>query len=139
MIAAVDRLSERTDAEHVARALDVIPDDERITVALQVLSSLVTSPDPQAYVELWAASRDQRDLEAALRANDEVARDAVRALFGPGILARTTTRFDELLDLVMYALRGMALDAHSASADDLGLRKEMIVAMAPLLGEALLP
>lgn len=139
MIAAVDRLSERTDAEHVARALDAIPDDERIGVALQVLSNLVTGPDPQAYVELWAASRDQAELAVALRTNDEVARDAVRSLFGPAILARSTPRFDELLDLVMYALRGMALDAHLASADDLGLRKEMIVAMAPLLGEALLP
>ena len=137
MVAAVDRLNERSHAEEIAQALDQVPTEDRIRVALEVLSSLVSLAEPQAYAELWVASRDQPGLAAALQANDEVARAAVRALFGEEILGRATARFDELLDVVMYALRGMALDAHLASEDDRRIRKEMIVGMAPLLGEAL--
>ncbi len=137
MIAAVDRLNERSHAEEIAQALDAVPTEDRIRVALEVLSSLVSLAEPQAYAELWVASRDQPELAAALQANDEVARAAVRALFGDEILGRATARFDELLDVVMYALRGMALDAHLASEDDQRIRKELVVGMAPLLGEAL--
>jgi hypothetical protein len=106
-------------------------------VALEVLATLVSGAEPQAYAELWTASRDHPELAAALQANDEVARAAVRSLFGAEILGHAGARFDELLDLVLYALRGMALDAHLASADDLRLRTAMVVGMAPLLEAAL--
>ena len=137
MVAVVQRLSERTNAPEVASALDRVPTRDRIRVALEVLSGLVSGVEPQAYAELWVASRDVPSLAAALHANDEVARAAVRDLFGAEILGRAGPRFDELLDVVLYALRGMALDAHDASADDLRLRKELVVGMAPLLEEAL--
>ncbi len=137
MVAAVDRLNERSRADEITQALADVPTDDRIGVALEVLSSLVSGAEPQAYAELWVASRDQPDLAVALQANDEVARAAVRALFGDEILGRATPRFDELLDLVMYALRGMALDAHLATPDDLRIRKAMIVDMAPVLAAAL--
>lgn len=137
MVAVVERLSERTNAPELASALDSVPTADRIRVALEVISSLVTGVEPQAYAELWAASRDVPSLAVALRANDEVARAAVLALFGEEILRRAGQRFDERLDLLLYALRGMALDAHDASADDLQLRKDLVVGMAPLLEEAL--
>ena len=137
MVAAVERLRERANAHDVAWAREAVPTDERIGVALDVLSSLVSGVEPQAYAELWAASRDVPILATALRANDEVARDAVRALFGAEILDRAGPRFDELLDVLLYALRGMALDAHDATADDLQLRRQLVVGMAPLLEAAL--
>lgn len=139
MVAAVDRLNERTQADDVIRALDLVPTEDRIQVVLEVLATLVSGTEPQAYAELWAASRDEPELATALQTNDEVARSAVRSLFGAEILARVAEQFDELLDLVLYALRGMALDAHRASADDLQVRKQMIVGMAPLLAAALQP
>lgn len=139
MVAAVDRLNERSRADEVARALDAVPAEDRIRTVLEVLATLVSGAEPQAYVELWAASRDQPELAAALQANDEVARRAVRSLFGAATLDRAGPRFDELLDLVLYALRGMALDAHLASSDDLRARKEIVIDMAPLLEAALQP
>ena len=137
MVAVVERLSERTNAPEVASALDGVPTADRIRISLEVISSLVTGVEPQAYAELWAASRDVPSLAVALRANDEVARAAVLALFGEEILRRAGQRFDERLDLLLYALRGMALDAHDASSDDLQLRKDLVVGMAPLLEAAL--
>ena len=137
MVAVVERLSERTKAPEVASALDGVPTADRIRISLEVISSLVTGVEPQAYAELWAASRDVPSLAVALRANDEVARAAVLALFGEEILRRAGQRFDERLDLLLYALRGMALDAHDASSDDLQLRKDLVVGMAPLLEAAL--
>ena len=72
MVAAVDRLNERSHAEEIARALDDVPADDRIRVALEVLSSLVSGTEPQAYAELWVASRDQPELASTLQANDDV-------------------------------------------------------------------
>ena len=139
MVAAVDRLNERSHAEEIAQALDDVPTEDRVRVALEVLATLVSGAEPQAYAELWVASRDQPALAEALQANDEVARAAVCSLFGEELLGRAGPRFHELLDVVLYALRGMALDAHLASEDDQRIRREMIAGMAPLLGAALEP
>lgn len=139
MVAAVDRLNERSNADVVARALDALPDEDRVHVTLQVLATLVDSTEPQAYAELWAAARGLPELANALSANDEIARASVRSLFGDQILERAGRRFDELLDLVMYALRGMAVDAYLVSSEVAQIRKEMIISMAPVLEEALEP
>jgi hypothetical protein len=66
-----------------------------------------------------------------------MARDNVRALFGPAILAKAGPEFDALLDITMYALRGMALDAHLATRDDHRVRGELITGLEKYLDQAL--
>src|SRR5215470_13779729 len=124
MVAAVEHLAARIQAVDVETALADVPAEDRIPMALAIMSQLFAGPLPDAYVELWVASRTHPELADALRRSDEAARDAVRALFGPELLERAGPEFDGLLDLTMYAIRGMALDAHLATADDRQARVE---------------
>ena len=66
-----------------------------------------------------------------------VVRDTARALFGSEILDRAEPEFDALLDLTMYALRGMALDSHVATEEERQARQDLIVGLARYLDEAL--
>ena len=73
----------------------------------------------------------------ALRQAEEAARDAVRALFGEELLERAGPEFDALLDLALYALRGMALDAHVATEADRRARADLILGLEPYFAHAL--
>jgi AcrR family transcriptional regulator len=138
MVAAVEHLSGRTNAADIVAALEHLPaGQDRLRTALEIMSQLSLGALPAAYVELWVASRTHRELVDALRASDVVARDAVRSLFGDDILGRAGQEFDALLDLTLYALRGMALDAHLASDDERRARVELILGMAHYLEHAL--
>ncbi len=64
-------------------------------------------------------------------------RAAVLSLFGDEILARAGAEFEAVLDLTLYALRGMALDAHLADEDELRVRKDLIVGQAKFLQASL--
>jgi AcrR family transcriptional regulator len=138
MIAAVEHLSVRANSVAILAALDqMIDPDDRMRSALGLLAAVASGPQPAAYVELWVASRAHPELVDALRAADVIARDTARALFGPEILDRAEPEFDALLDLTMYALRGMALDSHVATEEERQARQDLIVGLARYLDEAL--
>lgn len=137
MVAAVEHLGQQIDAVDIDAALGHLHGDERVRVALSIMAHLFTGPIPNAYVELWVASRTNPELAEALRKTDFAGRDAVRALFGAEILGRAGPEFDELLDLTMFALRGMALDAHLSSDDEHTARVELIQGLAPNLERSL--
>jgi AcrR family transcriptional regulator len=138
MVAAAEHLNTRGNQDRVLAVLNrAVDDDERIRGALAVLARLASGPYVAAYVELWIASRAHPELEDALRAADVMARDNVRALFGPAILAKAGPEFDALLDITMYALRGMALDAHLATRDEHGARGDLIAGLEKYLDQAL--
>lgn len=138
MVAAAQHLTMRASAADVAAALDHLPPDRgRLTTVVELLSELFIGQFPAAYAELWGASRAHPELREALRAADVVARDDVRLLFGPEILARAGAEFDALLDLILYALRGMALDEHVATEDERNARRALILGMTPYLQRAL--
>jgi AcrR family transcriptional regulator len=137
MVAAVEHLAGRIQAVDVEAGLAHVPSGERVRTALAIMSQLFAGALPDAYVELWVASRTHPELADALRRSDEAARDAVRALFGPELLERAGPELDRLLDLTMYAIRGMALDAHLATADQRQERVELILGLAPALEQAL--
>jgi AcrR family transcriptional regulator len=138
IVAAVEHLSARTNAADISAALEHLPEgQDRLRTVLEIMSQLSLGALPAAYVELWVASRTHPELVDALRDSDVVARDAVRSLFGDDILERAGREFDDLLDLTLYALRGMALDAHLASDDELRARVELILGMADYLEQAL--
>ncbi len=130
MVATVNHLAERTKAVDVEAALAHVPHGpERVHAALAIMSQLFTGVLPEAYVELWVASRSLRELADALRESDIVARDAVRALFGQELLEKAGPGFDALLDLTLYALRGMSLDVHLASGAERRARGDLILGM----------
>lgn len=137
MVAAVEHLATRIQSVDVEAGLAQVPREDRVSMALAIMSQLFAGPLPDAYVELWVASRTHPELADALRQSDEAARDAVRALFGDEVLAHAGPEFDGLLDLTMYAIRGMALDAHLATADDRQARVELILGLRPALEQAL--
>jgi AcrR family transcriptional regulator len=137
MVAAVEHLAGRIQAVDVEAGLAHVPSGDRVRTALAIMSQLFAGALPDAYVELWVASRTHPELADALRRSDEAARDAVRALFGPELLERAGPELDRLLDLTMYAIRGMALDAHLATADQRQERVELILGLAPALEQAL--
>jgi AcrR family transcriptional regulator len=138
MVAAAEHLNARARAADIVTALDHLPADrDRITTVLELLSGLFVGQFPAAYIELWVASRVHPELREALRDADEVARENARMLFGDEILARAGVEFDALLDLMLYALRGMALDAHLVTDADRNTRRELILGMTPYLRAAL--
>ncbi|HTL86721.1 MAG TPA: helix-turn-helix domain-containing protein [Acidimicrobiia bacterium] len=137
LLAAVEHLNTRGNPEQILAALDQMSDDERLHAALAVLSRFAEGPYPAAYAELWLASRSHPELEGALREADVNARDSVRALFGPAILAKAGPEFDTLLDFTMYALRGMALDAHFSSREERDARRAIIVGLEKYLIQAM--
>jgi AcrR family transcriptional regulator len=138
MIAAVKHLNTRTNTSEVLAALDqAVADEERVRTALAILAEIASGPQPAAYVELWIASRAHPELTEALHEADVIARDNVRALFGQRILEQAGPEFDALLDITMYALRGMALDAHLAAPDEHQARRELVAGLAKYLEQAL--
>ena len=138
IVAAVEHLQHRIDAVDVEAGLGHLPAGrERVQVALSIMAHLFTGAIPNAYVELWVASRTNPELATALRETDFAGRDAVRALFGDELLDRAGPEFDSLLDLTMFSLRGMALDAHLATEDELRARVHLIQGLAPYLERAL--
>jgi AcrR family transcriptional regulator len=138
MVAAAEHLNARASAADVAALLDHLPHDhDRLTAVVKLLSELFVGPFPAAYIELWGASRAHPELRRGLREGDIVARQDVRLLFGSEILARAGADFDALLDLILYALRGMALDEHVATEDERNARRELILGMTRYLQQAL--
>jgi AcrR family transcriptional regulator len=138
MVAAVDHLADRTRAVDIEAGLaDVPAGPERLHAALTIMAQLFSGVLPEAYVELWVASRSHSELADALRQAEVVAHDAVRGLFGQELLEHAGPRFEALLDLALYALRGMALDAHQADAADRRARAELILGLEPYFAQAL--
>ena len=138
MLAAVEHLTTRNNPDEVVAILDQLPPDrDRIRTVLQVLAQLSSGPAPSAYAELWSASRSRPDLADSLHAADATAREAVRALFGAEILERAGTEFDALLDLTLYALRGMAIDAHLTSDEEKRTRIDLILGLSTYFEHAL--
>ena len=137
MLATVEHLSTRTDVSEVVALLDGLPSNRRLDAVLEILSLLFTGSAPAAYAELWGASRSQPDLVDALHQADEVSRENIRALFGAELLEHAGDGFDALLDLTLYALRGMALDAHVATEDEESARKQIILGLKPYFEQEL--
>jgi AcrR family transcriptional regulator len=138
MVAAVEHLTERTRAVDVQAGLADVPGGpERLRLALAIMSQLFSGDLPEAYVELWMASRIQPDLVPALREAEAAAREAMQALFGEELLQHAGPRFDALLDLTLYALRGMALDAHVADEADRRARADIILGLRPYFEQTL--
>jgi hypothetical protein len=137
MVAVIEQLGRRIEAADMEAVLGHLEGRKRVRAALSVMAQLFTGPVPNAYVELWIASRTNSELSAALRATDFAGRKAVRALFGDALIDRAGPDFDALLDLAMFALRGMALDSHLASEDERRSRAELIQGLAPNLERAL--
>ena len=138
MVAAVEHLAARIQAVDVEagsrRRAERGPDPDGAGDHEPALRR----PLPDAYVELWVACH-ARIPSSPTRCgrSDEAARDAVRALFGDELLEHAGPEFDGLLDLTMYTIRGMALDAHLATADDRQARVELILGLRPALEQAL--
>jgi len=138
MFATVEHLATGTDVTAIVTALDQLPDDvDRLRTVLEILVEVFSGPGPAAYAELWGASRSDPALADALRAADVVARAAVLSLFGEETLARVGAEFEALLDLTLYALRGMVVDAHLADDNELRARKALIVGQAKYLESSL--
>jgi AcrR family transcriptional regulator len=138
MVAAVNHLGERIKAVDIEAALAHVPSGPpRVHAALAIMSQLFTGVLPEAYVELWVASRLLRDLTDALRGTEVVAREAIRALFGPELLEKAGPEFERLLDLALYAMRGMSLDAHAADQAELRARADLIRSMETYFDQAL--
>jgi hypothetical protein len=121
----------------LATLADVPAGPERLHAALTIMAQLFSGVLPEAYVELWVASRSHSELADALRQAEVVARDAVWGLFGQELLEHAGPRFEALLDLALYALRGMALYAHQADAADRRARAELILGLEPYFAQTL--
>lgn len=138
MFASVEHLTGGTDVTAIATALDQLPEDrDRVLIVLEILVEVFSGPGPAAYAELWGASRSDPALADALRAADVIARAAVLSLFGVETLARAGTEFEAILDVTLYALRGMAVDAHLATDEELRARRELILGQAKYLKHSL--
>jgi AcrR family transcriptional regulator len=138
MVAAVNYLAERTRAVDVEATLAHVPTGpERVHAALAIMSQLFTGVLAEAYVELWVASRSLRELANALRDSEVVAREAVRSLFGQELLEQATPEFDALLDLTLYALRGMSLDVHLADEAERRARADLILSLETYFNQTL--
>lgn len=138
MVAAVNHLEQQIKAVDIGAALAEVPSGPpRVQVALGIMSQLFAGVLPEAYVQLWVASRSLHDLTDALRAQEVVARDTIRSLFGPELLENAGPEFEALLDLTLYALRGMSLDAHLTDEAELRARSGLIWGMEPYFDQAL--
>ncbi len=138
MVAAVEHL------EAMIRTIDaeadlgrVEPGRERVLAALPVVSQLLDSPLGHAYVELWVASRTNPELTAALQRTDERARDVTRSFFGQEYRRPTGSEVDALIDLTMFAVRGMAIDTHLATEEERAERVALVLRLAPYFERAM--
>jgi AcrR family transcriptional regulator len=138
MIATVEYLAGRTTAgaDTVALIDRIRNDEDRIRAALEFLTEYFIGPRPAAYIELWVASRANPQLIPALRETDVILRANVRALFGEDLVDHAGPEFEALLDLTMYALRGMALDAHLSDREEREARKAIILGLSRYLESA---
>ena len=66
MVAAVEHLAGRIQAVDVEAGLAHVPGPDRVRTALAIMSQLFTGALPDAYVELWVASRTHPELADAL-------------------------------------------------------------------------
>jgi AcrR family transcriptional regulator len=137
MVAVIEYLGESIEAADMDAALGHLEGRKRVRAALSVMAQMFTGPVPNAYIELWFASRTNPELAAALKNTDFAGHKGVRRLFGDELIERAGPEFDALLDLAMFALRGMALDAHLVGDDELRSRAELIEGLAPMLERAL--
>jgi AcrR family transcriptional regulator len=138
LTAAAEHLPVREGVDEITAALARIPDDAtRVEQALALIAELRHGREPAAYAELWLASRNHPELVDALHDADVTGRDQIRGLFGDDIVERGGADFDALLDLILYALRGMTLDAHLATAEEQAERHDLITGMARYLELAL--
>ena len=140
MVAAVEHLEvmiRAIDTETEADLGRVAAGRERVLAALPVVARLIDSPLGHAYVELWVASRTNPELTAALQRTDERAREVTRSFFGQEYRHPTGSEVDALIDLTMYAVRGMAVDTHLASDEERAARVALILRLAPYFERAM--
>ncbi|MFI5317736.1 MAG: TetR/AcrR family transcriptional regulator [Myxococcota bacterium] len=111
VIGAVARLAKRRAAELLAEVPRGGSPDERLASALDAIWASFSGPLFAAALELWVASRADRELRQSLvRFEREVGR-AMSRLFGElaGPDSERASDFAALLELTFHVMRGMAL------------------------------
>lgn len=111
LVAAVRHLAERRGANLISQASALDDQDDRTSQAIDLLWDTFTGPLFTATLELWAASRTDSDLRAAvleferaLRAELDV---AMRHLFGEGLAE--SPAFADAIEFTLQFMRGAAL------------------------------
>lgn len=99
------------NAAAVQRALATTTGDDQVDRAVRALAAAAVRPEMSAEYGLWAASRADPDLREALRNEERVAVDALRAVsdaaFGHEIAAHRA--YQRISALTLQFLRGLAI------------------------------
>lgn len=111
LAAAIEHVVELRGAELKRRLAAMPAGGARAGAALDLLWDVYADPHIQVSIELWAASRTDAELHAALigqeRAFGRTMRSICRQIFGDG--AVSAPGFDESVDVTLQLLRGAAL------------------------------
>ncbi len=138
MVAAVNHLARQARAADIEAALAGVPGPQRLHAALAIISQLFTGVLPEAYVELWVASRSLPELAEALRESEVVARDAVRSLFGQELIDRANPQsWTRCSTSLSTPCGGMALDAHVAGEAERQVRADLILSLEAYFRQSL--
>jgi hypothetical protein len=92
---------------------------------------------PSTFFDLPVESRTHPELRPALLDLDAANRDTAGALLRAELLARGGPDFDGVLDLILYALRAMAVDTHLASDEERQARTALIPGLTHYLEQLL--
>jgi AcrR family transcriptional regulator len=111
VIAAVAHLAKRRAAELLAELPRGGDANERLTRALDAIWASFSGPLFAAALELWVASRADRELRQSLVRFERQVGRAMTQLFGElaGPDAGRSSEFAALLELTFHMMRGMAL------------------------------
>ncbi len=111
LAASIEHVVRQRGAEFERRLGALPAGGARGAAALDLLWSVYADPHIQVSIELWAASRTDAELHAALvgqeRGFGRLMRARCRQLFGDEAVSRPG--FDEALDVTLQLLRGAAL------------------------------
>jgi len=112
VVAAIEHLFERRAAELRAVARALPPEADRISTALSLLWTQISSPLFSAGLELWVAARTDAALREALLPFDRALRTAIRELLSDlfGAPANQHPDFAEVVVMVLNAMHGTALN-----------------------------
>lgn len=109
---AVKHLADRW-IEHFRRAPGALPEGpERVSAVMDLVWSAFSGPLFMAAVELWVASRTDRELHATLLSTErEIGRSVAEFVEGALGGARTREELAGVRRFTMYLMRGMALES----------------------------
>lgn len=111
LVAAVRHLAERRGANLISQASALGDHDDRSAQAIDLLWDTFTGPLFTATLELWAASRTDAELRAAVLEFERALRGeldiAMRHLFGPGLAENPA--FTDAIEFTLQFMRGAAL------------------------------